>query len=432
MHEFLAAVDLWLPGTLGMAVLIVASLFFSASETALFYLSHDELRGFRTGRPAERAAAALLAEPDRLLTAVLFWNLVTNLAYFATSVVVVQRLAAAGRHAAAGAYGFLAVALLILFGEVLPKSVAVVFRRRLAPLLGRPLAVLVRLVDPVAGPLKRLSLRLRRTFWPHVVREPVLDAGDLEKAVEASHVSEEVLRRERQVLHSILDLSEIRVEEVMRPRGTYAVDSAPVHLGDLHGQVPAGDCLVLHAPGTEDVVAAVSLADFAEFPARHLEHAAEEVVHVPWCADLATVLQLLRDRFCPVASVVNEYGETVGIVTYDDLLDTILLPEPSRARRVLRIEPIVETAPGRWEVVGITTLRFLANRLGLEHRPEAEDPVTVAGMLFDRLERLPVVGDAVDWRGHRFEPFEVEDRKRIRVAVTRLADGGEPHDDDTR
>ena len=59
-----------------------------ASETALFYLSHEELRGMRTGTARDRMAAALMRHPDRLLTAVLFWNLVVNLTYFATSVVV--------------------------------------------------------------------------------------------------------------------------------------------------------------------------------------------------------------------------------------------------------------------------------------------------------------------------------------------------------
>ena len=85
-------VSLWFPGMAAMCCLILASGFFSASETALFYLSHDELRGMRTGTARERMAAELLRRADRLLTAVLFWNLVINLTYFATSVVVAQRL----------------------------------------------------------------------------------------------------------------------------------------------------------------------------------------------------------------------------------------------------------------------------------------------------------------------------------------------------
>ncbi|HEX6987250.1 MAG TPA: CNNM domain-containing protein, partial [Planctomycetaceae bacterium] len=64
---------LWLP-SLAMLALVAASAFFSASETALFYLSPDELRSMRAGPPREQAAAALLGSPDRLLTGLLFWN----------------------------------------------------------------------------------------------------------------------------------------------------------------------------------------------------------------------------------------------------------------------------------------------------------------------------------------------------------------------
>src|SRR5690606_377657 len=149
----------------------------------------------------------------------------------------------------------------------------------------------------------------------------------------------------RQVLHNILDLSEIDVEEIMRPRGTYLTYSGEVHLEDFHGEVPAADYIVLVEPGTDSVAGAISLATFPQIPHRHLEEAAEPVVNVPWCANLAYTLQLLRDQFCSVASVVDEYGETIGIVTYEDIIDTALLPQPSRTRRVLQREPVLEIAP---------------------------------------------------------------------------------------
>jgi len=164
-----------------MLCLVVGSGFFSASETALFYLSHDELRSFRAGKPRERMAAALLSDADRLLTAVLFWNLVINLAYFAVSVVVTHRLYEAELKGAAGLYGIAALFGIILFGEVLPKSTAVVFRRPLASLVSWPLAFAVRLLDPIIPSLRYVTLLARRAFWPHVSREPYLDADDLER-----------------------------------------------------------------------------------------------------------------------------------------------------------------------------------------------------------------------------------------------------------
>ena len=130
-------------------------------------------------------------------------------------------------------------------GEVLPKSVAVVFRHQLASLVSWPLALAVRILDPIIPGLSNVTRLARRTFWPHIKREPHLEAEDLERVVEASQQSEEIIRQERQVLHNILDLSEITVEEVMRPRGTYVSLRSPVRLSDLKGQVPPSDYVVI-------------------------------------------------------------------------------------------------------------------------------------------------------------------------------------------
>ena len=106
MSEFLHSTDRWLAGFVAMLALMALSAFLSASETALFFLSHDEIRAFRVGRPRERAAAALLADPDRVLTGILFWNLVVNLLYFAVSIVVSERLLMADLRTAAAVLGF--------------------------------------------------------------------------------------------------------------------------------------------------------------------------------------------------------------------------------------------------------------------------------------------------------------------------------------
>lgn len=417
MGTSLESLNGFLPGISAMAALICLSAMFSCSETALFYLSHDELRLMRTGRPRQRLAAELLLDPDRLLTAVLFWNLVTNLTYFAVGVAITGRLIDRNLATEAGAFTLLSLAALILCGEVLPKSIAVVFRRKLAEWISWPLALAVGVLDPVIPTFRQITRTARRTFWPNLKAEPYLHADDLERAVEESQHTDEVIRLERQVLHNILDLSEIDVEEIMRPRGTYLTYSGEVHLEDFHGEVPAADYIVLVEPGTDNVENVISLATFSQIPERHLEDAAEPVVNVPWCANLAFTLQLLRDQFCSVASVVDEYGETIGIVTYEDIIDTALLPQPSRTRRVLQREPVLEIAPGKYHVEGLTSLRYLSRHLGFEYEPTPDSMITVAGMMQDELEHIPEVGDECLWQNHRFRVFEVSKRGRLRAVV---------------
>jgi Mg2+/Co2+ transporter CorB len=419
MSDFLIFMGSQAHWMIAMCALVLASAFFSSSETALFYLSHDELRGFRVGRARERIVAQLLAEPDRLLTAVLFWNLIINLTYFALSIIVAHQLADSGHRAEAGVFGFVSLFGIILLGEVLPKSFAVVFRRAWAKTVSWPLAASVRVLDPILPKLGQLTRVARRTFWPHIRQEPYLNADDLERAVEASKLSADVVRQERLLLHNILDLSEITVEEVMRPRGTFFSARSPLSLTAFHGEVPPGDYVAVHGDDPDEIQGAVPLASFSHVAEHNLDEAAEAVPYVPWCANLAYTLQLLREKFAGMGAVVNEYGETIGIVLAEDILDTVLLAQPSRARRLLDREPVLEVSPGKYHVEGITTLRYLCKRLGMDYDSDEEDFVTVVGMMHEELEHLPAVGDACFWRGYQVKVIEVIARARVRVMISK-------------
>jgi putative hemolysin len=419
MSEFLHSTDRWLAGLVAMLALMALSAFLSASETALFFLSHDEIRAFRVGRPRERAAASLLADPDRVLTGILFWNLVVNLLYFAVSIVVSERLLTADLRTAAAVFGFVSLLALLLFGEVVPKVAAALFRRRVAPLVTLPIIAMIRLLDPALPFFRGLTRIARRTFLPHIHQEPYLSPEDLENAVNVSDLSEEMIRQEKQILHNILDLSDITAEEVMRPRGTYPTCRTPVRVLDLASRMPDSDYVAVVREGSDDVESAIALSSYSMISGEHLAEGAEDVVHVPWCAKLGAVLTLLREQVVSVASVVNEFGETIGMLTYDDILNTVLIPEPDRAARVLSRPPVLEVAPGCYHAEGITSLRHLAGRLGIDYDADADALVTLAGLLQEKLEHLPAVGDECFWHDFRIRVIEVSKRGRLRAMLTR-------------
>ncbi|HBL44069.1 CNNM domain-containing protein [Gimesia sp.] len=409
MIALIDTVAIWFPGSLALLALIFASGFFSGSETAIFYLSRSELRKFSKGKPSEQVVAALAADADRLLTAVLFWNLLINLSYFAVAGVIARRLADQGMTAAAGVFTVGSLLAIILFGEVLPKSLSIVFRKKIAILVSWPLAVSVRLLDPVIPLLQQISRLMRRTFWPHIQKESYLHSEDLERAVDASGSSEEVIRHERQILHNILDLSEILVEEAMRPRGTYLTFNMPVQLEDLTRITPETDYIILRKRDTEtdEIERIISLTELSSFSEKMLNQKSKRVIHVPWCANLSDVYSRFQAEECHFASVVDEYGETIGIVSHDDIIDTLLSPEPSRAKRILRREPVREVAPGVYHVEGITTLRYLCRKLQQDYEIADDGLLTVAGMFHEKLEHIPEVGDICDWLDFELEVIEV-------------------------
>ena len=182
--------------------------------------------------------------------------------------------------------GFVAILALLILGEVLPKVAAALFRRRVAPLVALPIVALIRLLDPALPFFRGLTRIARRTFLPHIHQEPYLSTEDLENAVNVSDLSEEMIRQEKQILHNILDLSDITAEEVMRPRGTYPTCRAPVRMLDLAARMPASDYVAVVREGSDDVEAAIALSSVSVVSADHLTEGAEEVVHVPWCAKL--------------------------------------------------------------------------------------------------------------------------------------------------
>ncbi len=402
-----------------MLALLTCSAFFSASETAFFFLSRDQIRRFTIGNGRQRMVAALMADPDRLLTAVLFWNLVINLAYFSVGIVVVQKLSTDGFTFVAGVLSILNLMGMIVVGEVLPKSTAVVFRETIAAAASWPLAAAVAVLDPVIPSLGRIARVLRRSFWPHVRHEPHLQPEDLEKAIDASATfTTELLDIEQQVLHNILDLNELAVEEVMRPRNLSVAVAPEDTLQSLSVAAIANtDYLLIKEPDSEIFTRAVALARVTGRADMTFAELAEPVVYVPWCASLAYVLAELRNRYSSVAVVVHEHGEIVGTVSYEDLLETVLSDAPSRTRRVLRREPMIEIGENRYHAEGLVTLRYLCRHLRIPFDGEDDTLNTLAGLFHDELERIPVVGDRVVWEGWIFTAIEVTPRGQLRALI---------------
>lgn len=419
MSEFTDSLHIWLPGTVLMLVLISCSAFFSASETAFFFLSRDQIRRFSGGNSRQKMVSTLMVDPDRLLTAVLFWNLLINLGYFTVGIIVMQKLSSGGFTFVAGVMGVLNLVGMIVLGEVIPKSTAVVFRQQLAPLASWPLAAAVAVLNPVIPVLGKVARVLRRSFWPHIQHEPHLQPEDLEKAIDASAVfTTELLEIEQKVLHNILDMNEVAVEEVMRPRNLSVVVDPQSNLESLAGSsIDSANYVLLREEGTDLYHRAVALSRITGRTSATFYELSEPVIFVPWCANLAYVLAEMRNQYRSVAIVVHEHGEMVGMVTYEDLLESILSDAPSRTRRVLRREPLIEIGENRFHAEGLVTLRYLSGQLRISFDADDDSLMTLAGLFHDELERIPNTGDRIRWEGWIFTAIEVSPRGLVRALV---------------
>ena len=412
------------PWLMTMVILMACSGFFSASEAALFYLPARERRDMLRGSLAEKAAASLLTDPDRLLSAVLFWNLVINITYFAIASICAIRLDKDPLVSQTAAVTFAMVAwLAIIFcSEMLPKSVAVLTPRDLATLVGYPLSLAVRLVDPLMPLLQSANLISQRLIWPSFEPEPFMNVSDLERAIEHSGNDASLIKQEQAVLQNIVQLSTIRVEEWMRPRTRFVSYRPPVKLSDLHGEIPASGYVLVTEPDSEEISKAIRLDNQYQLDEDHLERFAEPVLYLPWCATVADALEKMSHRDREVTVVVNEFGDTIGILTIEDILETVFVYSPSRSERLLDLQPLEQLSDDTWRVAGIMSLRQLARRLEVEIPRTIS--VTVGGAIQESKQRLAEVGDECSWGPFQFHVVEVVQRGTMLVEV-RIVDAKE-------
>ena len=266
--------------------------------------------------------------------------------------------------------------------------------------------------------LSTANILSRRLIWPDFESETHLEVADLERAVELTATDAEFAEQEQHVLTNLVSLGEMRADELMRPRNYFVAFPAGVTLADLGGKLTASGYLLITERRSDDIASAINLRDLGDTRGGRLEHFAEPVLHVPWCATAADVFHEMRVHNREVAAVVNEFGETIGILTHDDILDTIFTSTSSRSARLLHRRAIQEIEPGRWQVTGMTSLSRLERQLALELPPTKN--LTMQGVIQESLQRIPVTGDEGTWGPLRFRVLESSDRGTLLVEIMRL------------
>ncbi len=387
-----------------MLVLLVGSAFFSASEAALFYLTRDDRERFVHGTRAQKRVVQLLERPETLLTSVLFWNLVINIAYFAMASSIGLSLDRSGHTNAAAGFAVGSLLAVILFSEMIPKNLAVLWPRALSVAVSLPLTGAIRVLTPILPLLRGVNRISLRTLMPNFEREAYLELRDLERAISLSTPDKTLARQEELVLHQIVSLTEMEAEELMRPRSSLTIYQTPITMGDLRNKPPNCDHLLVAEPDSEEIDRAMPLAQLATVSSKYLELECDRVPYVPWCATGAVTLDVLKHSRGGLAVVVNELGETIGIVTFDDVMHALFsnpaIRETSR-NAAQALEPAGENV---FQLNGAITLRRLAKLLRLE-LPEAKS-VTVAGLLQESLQRMPQADDEIVWGNCRIRVLD--------------------------
>ncbi|MEJ2503325.1 MAG: hemolysin family protein [Gemmatimonadota bacterium] len=398
-----------------LLVVIVVSLSISflcsVLEAVLLSVTHAfvavmEEQGSRAGRLLARRREKL----DESIAAILTLNTIAHTVGAAVGGAMALQVFGEAWIAAFSAALTLAI---LVFSEILPKTLGATYWQVLAPPAAYVLHVLVIILKPVLVPLAWFN----RLVSPKGDERPKVSRAELEILAEIGRREGVIDDEEWQVVTNVMNLDRVRVAEVMTPRTritavelSEGVEGAKaLILDDGHSRIP------VYRESLDDIVGVVLARDLwraADSGQPDLDPVMREPRFVPESKPVEDLIEELRAERINLAIVVDEYGGTAGLVTLEDLIEEIV----GEIQDEHEIEALAfeETAAGEVRVAGDVPVREVNERFGLEL--SEEDHATLAGWLLGSFGRVPQRGDEVVVAGGRFRVVRMDGRRIDRVA----------------
>lgn len=415
--------DIPLSGLLiALAVLLVASGFFSAAETGMMSLNRYRLKHLAThGHRGARLASQLLDKTDKLLGVLLLGNNLLNAASAALVTVIAIRLFGDSEWMLTAAT--LTVTFLILvFSEVTPKVLGAAYPERIALPAGYVLTPLLKLFYPV---IWFVNLFVNALLWILRLKPSMhgtsaaLSMEELRTLVlEGGHY---IAPKHHSILVNLFDLEKTTVGDVMTPRNQLEAIDLDAPLDTIRDQIVTchHSRLLIYRGKLDNVLGLVMVRKLLrhvqndEITPETLVESMREPYFVPVGTSLLTQMQHFQENQRRTGLVVDEYGELLGLVTLDDLLEeivgefTTIAPGQTGSYR--------KQNDGSWLVDGASPLRDLNRKLKLDF--PLDGPKTLNGLILEHFEDIPEAGTSFKLGGNTLEILQTQDRlvKVVRI-----------------
>ncbi len=400
---------------LALVVILICSGFFSASETSMMALNRHRLHHLvRKGNKSAKLTAKLLAQTDKLLGSMLLGNTLLNVVAAALTQIIILRLF--GHSEWALLSGTLLITFVILvFSEIMPKVIAASYPERIALPSSYVLAVLNKIFYPVVyvamGMVHGFLWLLRIKIHADQSKQKL----NLEELRTLVLESEQFLpRRHQKMLLNLVDIERTAVNDVMVPRNQIEaldLNTTPEILREQlatchHTLLPVYDGALDNIVGILHVRRALHLVQRASFDAIEFRELLDEPYFIPSDTALLSQLQHFQERHTRLGLVVDEYGELLGLVTLENILEEIVgdftTQSPAQTGKFLRYED------GSMLVEGSSPLRDLNRKLGM-HFP-LDGAKTLNGLILERLQDIPEAGVSLKIADYPIEIIQTQDR----------------------
>jgi Mg2+/Co2+ transporter CorB len=406
-----------------LLIILFCSGFFSASETSMMAINRYRLNYLvRKGNKSAKLTARLLAHTDKLLGSILLGNTLLNVAAATLAEIIVFRLFGHDNSTALLAGSLLVTFTILVFSEIMPKVVAASHAERMALPSSYALAIIIKLFYPVVsiatalvrGMLWLFHINIQNDHSHHKMsmeelRSLVLEAGNF------------LPRKHQKMLLNLVDLERITVNDVMIPRNQIEALNIDADPAELRQQIITchHTLLPVYAGSPSNVIGILHIKRMMPLLLEEALDAAQfrEILHdayfIPSDTPLLKQLQQFQERQTRMGLVVDEYGELLGLVTLENILEEIVgdftTQSPALTGKYLRQDD------GSLLLEGGSNLRDLNRKLGL-HFPLGEAK-TLNGLILEHLQDIPEAGTSLKIGNYPIEIIQTQDRA---VKVARL------------
>lgn len=379
-----------------LLILLLLSGFFSSAETALTTVNKIRIRTLsEEGNKRAGIVLKVTENSSKMLSAILIGNNIVNLSAASLTTTLAYNL---GGSAVALASGILTI-LILMFGEIVPKTMATLHAEKISLLYAPVINIFMKLMTPliiIINGLSNIVLLILR-IDPNA-KASAMTENELRTIVDVSHEDGVIESEEKEMIYNVFDLGDAKAKDVMVPRinVTFAdIDSTYEELIALFRE-DKFTRLPVYEESKDNVVGTINMKDLLLFDSKKKEFHVRDILREAYFTyeykNISELLVEMRQASFNIAIVLDEYGETSGLITLEDILEEIV-GEIHDEYDENEEENITAVNEREYIVEGSTNLDDLNDSLDLHL--ESEDYDSVGGFIIDSLDRLPEVGDEV-------------------------------------
>jgi len=399
-----------------MLLLLAASAFFSGSETAFFSLSKKQRTQFKNSKHRlHKLTAWLTLKPARLLSSILFGNTLVNILFYAVATIFTARIAKQYGLAAGALSAGSTLAALILFAEMLPKSLAYPNAESFSLTAALPLYLTQRIFNPPIKILRFLIIEpaLRILLGP--AKHPKPTSPDEFKAlVEKIRKRGLISPDEIKLMSETIELGFLKVRDCMKPR----VDMLACDIAD--SQEKAGNIMIknnitklpIYTKNIDNILGIIYMRQLLLNPEKPLNKLVQNVHFVPEQKTVVSLLEFFRNTHSDTTVVVDEYGGIAGVIRLEDIAEELLGPIEKTSLK----KPIQKIGPFRYRLAAGLSLHDWLDIFGLD--PAETKFSTIGGMLTGLLGHIPKEGDVVKWKNLKLTVEKTEKYRIVSIILT--------------